>query len=78
MIGSVITQVNSPGGGSIPGFGPGTGLLSLAVDNGPPGQSTAPDEFNGVAVTDGPPLLCPPPLFEITPVAHGNITISSS
>ena len=77
MIGSVLTHVNAPGGGGIEGFSPGMGLLSLAVDNGVPGQSAVPDEFNGVALLPTAPFVCPPPVGDITPVAHGNITISS-
>jgi hypothetical protein len=77
MIGSVITQVNAPGGGGIPGFAPGMGLLSMAVDNGNPASGAPPDEFNGVAISPGPIPVCPPPFGEITPIAHGNILISS-
>src|SRR5919201_3368711 len=77
MIGSELTQVNAPGGGGIPGFEPGMGLLTLAVDNGNPASAANPDEFNGIALLPVAPLVCPPPAGDITPLAHGNILISS-
>ena len=77
IIGSELTQVNAPGGGGIPGFEPGMGLLTLAVDNGNPASAANPDEFNGIALLPFAPLVCPPPAGDITPLAHGNILISS-